>query len=673
MKSNWSDAEAARVVKEYGAQGHSEDLALRVYTTRLLGQVPGLVLHGGGNTSVKTTMLDLTGERVEVLAVKGSGWDMGTIEPQGLPAVRLKPLLKLKTLERLSDEDMVNAQRINLLDAGAPNPSVEALLHAFVPYKFIDHTHANAVLSVVDQANGMELAREIFGPRMAIVDYVMPGFALAKAVAKTFDANPDIDGLILHKHGIFTFGATARAAYERMIEMVTRAEDYIAKSRRSSYKPGKLPGQLAAVADVLPIIRGAVALDRCEGNYARMITDLRTSDNVMAYCNRVDLEAGAWRGVITPDHNIRIKNRPLVLPAPEAGKLEDFAREVQARLARYASGYHDYFTRNSRAVEGTWRQLDPMPRIVLVPGIGAVALGGSRKEARVAGDLAEATIASVTDADAIGLFEPLPERDLFEIEYWPLEQAKLGKVKEPPLARQVCVITGGAGAIGAATAKLFTANGAEVVVLDQMVKGSGGIACDVTDPASVRAAFDRICASFGGVDIVVSNAGAAWEGAIDTLDDAVLRQSFELNFFAHQTVAQNAVRVMKAQGTGGALLFNISKQAINPGVNFGAYGAAKAAALFLSRQYALECGGDGIRVNAVNADRVRSGLLDDDMIASRARARGLDEADYMAGNLLKREVRAGDVAEAFLALALALKTTGSVTTVDGGNIAAVLR
>jgi len=273
---------------------------------------------------------------------------------------------------------------------------------------------------------------------------------------------------------------------------------------------------------------------------------------------------------------------------------------------------------------------------------------------------------------------------MFDVEYWSLEQAKLGAAKELPLAGQIAVVTGAGGAIGAATAKTFAAAGAEVALLDKdedaaraAAKAIGGAAlavvCDVTDANSVRAAFDRVVAHFGGVDIVVSNAGAAWQGRIGEVDEEILRKSFELNFYGHQRVAQNAVRIMLAQGTGGCLLFNVSKQAINPGPNFGPYGLPKAATLFLVRQYALDYGADGIRANAVNADRIRSGILTEEMIAQRAEARGLSEKDYMSGNLLAREVTAEDVAQAFLAQALALKTTADVTTVDGGNIAAALR
>jgi NAD(P)-dependent dehydrogenase (short-subunit alcohol dehydrogenase family) len=328
--------------------------------------------------------------------------------------------------------------------------------------------------------------------------------------------------------------------------------------------------------------------------------------------------------------------------------------------------------------------LDPLPRVALVPGLGLFGLGRSQRDAKIAADIAEATIDTITDAEAIGRFESVSEADMFDMEYWSLEQAKLGSVTEKPLTGQIAVITGAGGMIGAATAGAFAKAGAEVALLDldeaaaqATAKAIGdsalGLRCDVTDPASVRAAFDMVVETFGGVDIAVSNAGAAWQGRIGEVDEAILRKSFELNFFGHQRVAQAAVKVMLAQGTGGCLLFNVSKQAVNPGANFGPYGLPKAATLFLVRQYALDYGAEGIRANAVNADRIRSGLLTDDMIASRSAARGLSEKDYMSGNLLGREVTADDVAQAFLAQALALKTTADVTTVDGGNIAAALR
>jgi rhamnose utilization protein RhaD (predicted bifunctional aldolase and dehydrogenase)/NAD(P)-dependent dehydrogenase (short-subunit alcohol dehydrogenase family) len=686
MKSAWADSDAQALVARYQANGIAADLALRVYTTRLLGCDPKLVLHGGGNTSVKTTLTDLNGERVDVLCVKGSGWDMGRIEPAGLPAVRLDNLRKTRSRDAMSDEDMVRIQRANLIDPMAPNPSVETLLHAFLPHRFVDHTHATAVLGLVDQANSSELCAEVYGARMGFVRYIMPGFALAKEAADVFDADPSVEGLILDKHGLFTFGDTAREAYERMIEMVTLAEERLRKDRKTVFVRAPLPQRAGLLSEVAPTLRGATALPdpNTAGAWKRLILEFRTSDAIENFVNGADVARYARAGVITPDHTIRTKNWPMIAPAPDADRLAEFGDRARQAASDFADRYRAYFERNNDRVGGTKTMLDPAPRVVLVPGLGLFGLGRTRKDARVAADLAEAAVEAITEAEAIGRFSPIGEADMFDVEYWSLEQAKLGGAKELPLAGQIAVITGAGGAIGFATAKAFASAGAEIALLDvdgaalvEAAKAFGGTAlsvrCDVTDDASVRGAFDRIVETFGGVDILVSNAGAAFQGRIGLVDDATLRTSFELNFFSHQRVAQHAVRIMLAQGTGGCLLFNASKQAINPGPDFGPYGLPKAATLFLARQYALDHGADGIRSNAVNADRIRSGLLTGDFIKERSAARGVSEADYMAGNLLRREVTAEDVAQAFLHQALALKTTADVTTVDGGNIAAALR
>ena len=681
MKSQWNDAAAQEVLAAYRAKGVGADIALRVYTTRLLGRDPLLVLHGGGNTSVKTRARDDLGVEHDVIAVKGSGADMADIEPWGLPAVKLEPLRQLRALDALSDEAMVNVQRLNLLDSAAPNPSVETLLHAFLPHKFIDHTHAASVLSLVDQPDGEALAREVYDGRMGIVPYIAPGFGLAKEAAEVFEHKPDAEGLILHKHGIFTFGETAREAYERMIEMVSLAESRLRQGRPVVFRARKAAGATAKPSEIAPIIRGAAAIKPDGKEPIRFITDFRTGPDILTYVNGEELASYSQRGVVTPDHIIRTKNKPLVLPQPEAGKLDEFARAVREAVAKFVADYDRYFARENEAAGNTKTKLDASPRVVLVPGVGLFGLGRTAKDASIAADLAENTVKVVTDAEAIGRYEPLAESDLFALEYWSLEQAKLKGAVVKPLTGQVALVTG-AGAIGAATARALAAEGAAVAILDidaaaaekaaAEVKGLG-LQCDVTKPEQVRAAFAATCERFGGVDIVVSNAGAAWQGRIGEVSDELLRKSFELNFFAHQTVAQEAVRIMLKQGTGGALLFNLSKQAVNPGANFGPYGLPKAAAMLLMRQYALDYGADGIRSNGVNADRVRSGLLTDAMIAARAKARGVSEADYMSGNLLNREVLAEDVAQAFVALAKARKTTGHIETVDGGNIAAALR
>jgi rhamnose utilization protein RhaD (predicted bifunctional aldolase and dehydrogenase)/NAD(P)-dependent dehydrogenase (short-subunit alcohol dehydrogenase family) len=685
MKSAWVDRDAEAIVAHGAKSGVDRDLALRIYTTRLLGRDPKLVLHGGGNTSLKTRLRDRFGEDVEVLRIKASGADMAAIELEGLPAVRLDPLRRLRALDAIVDDELVGIERANLIDPAAPNPSVEIMLHAFLPHKFVDHTHATAVLSVIDQPDGEARCAEVFGGRLAFVPYLMPGFGLAKTAIDIFERAPASEGLILSKHGIVTFGDSAREAYERMVEMVSLAEDFVERNSKT-FVFARLWREIAPLATVAPIVRGACSLrdEKTEGAWRRLVLEFRTSNGVLDFFDSIDLDRVSRAGVVTPDHTIRTKNWPLVLPPPEVGKLDDFKRMSHKAADLFTAHYRNYFARHNKRAGRIKQELDPLPRVVLVPGLGFFGLGSSKRDAVIAADIAKEWMTVVSTAEHIGRFESISEADMFDCEYWPFEQKKLGARSEPPLAGQIVAVTGAAGAIGAATAKTFAAAGAEVALLDvnlaaatEQAKAIGPTAlpipCDVTDAASVRVAFDAVAENFGGVDIVVSNAGAAWQGRIGEVDEEILRKSFELNFYGHQRVAQAAVKIMLAQGTGGCLLFNISKQAVNPGPNFGPYGIPKAALLALMRQYALDYGADGIRANAVNADRIRSGLLTADMIAARAKARGLSEKDYMGGNLLGREVTAADVAQAFLHQALELKTTADVTTVDGGNIAAAMR
>jgi rhamnose utilization protein RhaD (predicted bifunctional aldolase and dehydrogenase)/NAD(P)-dependent dehydrogenase (short-subunit alcohol dehydrogenase family) len=682
MKSRWDEADARSAVDRYGALGVSEDLALRTYSARLLGADPSLVLHGGGNTSVKSLARDVFGEEMAVLCVKGSGWDLAAIEPPGHPAVRLAPLLRLRTLERLSDEDMVSAQRQNLLDSAAPNPSVETLLHAFIGEKFIEHTHAMAVLALANQPDAESLITRVYGDRVACVPYVMPGFALAKAAADAFDARPGLEGIVLLNHGLFSFGAAARQSYERMIDLVEVAEAFIAKTSRVT-APAPRATEKYKAADILPVLRGALARGSDGRGPSRWIFDLRATPEIMALVGDTRLDDWAGRGVATPDHVIRTKRHPLVLRKP-SGDLQAWRTQAESALGAYIADYDAYFARNAARAGGGKVQLDPLPRLVAIAGVGLVGVGANAGEAAVAADIAQSWAATLLRAEAVGRFVPLGEGDTFDMEYWSLEQAKLGKARERRLERHVVLVTGAGGAIGAATAQAFAAEGAQVALLDldgaaaeraarDIDRHALALACDVTDGGEVVRAFDAVCARFGGVDIVVSNAGAATSGMMEALSSEALRASFDLNFFAHQSVAQAAVRVMRAQSMGGVLLFNASKQAVNPGPDFGAYGAPKAALLALMRQYALEHGADGVRVNAVNPDRIRSGLLSEVMIGARSAARGLSAEAYMAGNLLRLEVTAADVARAFVFAALMEKTTGAVLTVDGGNVAAMMR
>src|SRR6185436_1402598 len=502
MQNLWSNSDAKAAIAQHAKKGIGEDLALRVYTTRLLGGEPKLVLHGGGNTSVKTKVADITGASIDVLCVKGSGWDMGTIEAPGLPAVRLEPLRELHGLQALSDEDMVNVQRSNLLDSKAPNPSVETLLHAFLPHKFIDHTHSNAVLALTDQPDGAALAGDLYGKRAALVPYVMPGFALAKKCSEVGQANPGVEGLILLKHGIFTMGETAEEAYVRMIDLVTLAEQRLAKATRKIFPGATLPATPASAADVAPILRGLMSIPSKSGGREaaqRFVFEFRTGPEILAFVGGREIARYSQQGPVTPDHAIRTKNLPFIAPAPEAGQLDAFRTGTTAALEKFAADYHAYFTRYNGQQIVAKKELDPMPRVVLVPGVGLFGVGNSAKDAEIAADLAETTVEVIADAERLGSYRSIPEPDIFDIEYWSLEQAKLGAAAEKPLARRIVIVTGGGSGIGAATAAALAKEGAEVVVIDRDVSKVKGfaIACDVTDAAQVRAAFDKIAAAYG--------------------------------------------------------------------------------------------------------------------------------------------------------------------------------
>ncbi|PYE23481.1 rhamnose utilization protein RhaD (predicted bifunctional aldolase and dehydrogenase) [Rhizobium sp. PP-CC-3A-592] len=682
MKSRWSDTEFNAVVDAYVANGINRDLAIRTYTTRLLGQDPELVLHGGGNTSVKTVFTEMDGTEVEVLCVKGSGWDMGTIEPQGLSAVRLEPLKAMVAFDTLSDDDMVMLQRRLLLDPSAPNPSVEAILHGLLPFKHIDHTHANAIVSLTNQPNGEALVRELF-PDAIIVPYVMPGFDLAKACDAAFKANPGGDGMILLKHGIFTWSEDPRTSYEDMIAKIDAAEKRIAKGHPKPFQGVTLPQKIATAAEIAPILRGAIALPTdVEGAPRRFVLEHRSSEKILDFCNAQTVSSLVKRGNATPEHVIHIKRFGVALPAPEAGKLDAWAAIVTEAVKAYQEDYQAYFERNNARVGGGKRMLDPMPRVFYVAGVGLFAAGAARKNALVGADVAEATIAVITNAEGIDAFEALSEADLFDIEYWSLEQVKLAKSVEKPLTRQVAIVTGGASGLGLAVAEALKAEGAEIALFDISPEGVAReakrigafpVVCDVTDPDGVDAAVASVAEHFGGVDILISNAGAAFQGSLLTVSEDLFRRAFDLNFWGHHYMARAVVRVMEQQKTGGALVFNVSKQAVNPGADFGPYGTSKAALMALMRQYAVEHGASGITSNAVNADRIRTGLMTDEMVAARSRARGVTPEAYLSANLVGREVTAADVAAAFVHLAKARTSSGAVITVDGGNVAAMMR
>lgn len=679
VQDRWREDEAKTVLAAAGPDPADQALALRVYTSRLIGADPDLVMHGGGNTSVKVRRRDLFGREIEVLHIKGSGWDLETIEARGLPGVRMDALLELRELASLSDEDMVNVQRCNLLDCTAPTPSVETLLHAYLPHRYVDHTHATAMLALANLPCVMEACREIFGGRIALVPYIMPGFALAKAAAAVFEGNPRVEGLLLVNHGHFTFGDDAHESYARLIEQTNAVEEWFARRARACVVT---PRANKAPVDVLPILRGAIAsVGTADRDAAMPVLELRTAEDVLSFLARSDVAQIACSPVATPDHVIRTKGTPLLL-SPET--IAGGRAAIDVAVVAFADAYRAYFARHAPRPAQAKTMLAPTPGLAWIPGLGLLGIGADAQAARIAADLGEQTLRVIAMAESTGGFRSIGESDVFDMEYWSLEQAKLGKGAAPPLRGRIVLISGGAGAIGRAIAQAFKAQGANLFLVDRdtealatarklLGRDAGGIALDLTIEGACETAVAACAERFGGLDILISNAGAAWTGQMASLPDETLRASFELNFFAHHHLAQAAVAVFRAQRRGGQILFNLSKQAVNPGKGFGAYGLPKAATFFLTRQLALELGQEGIRVNGANADRIRSGLLTEAFIAERAHARGIDPDRYMAGNLLGREVEARHVADAFVALARAERTTGHIMTVDGGNIEAGLR
>ena len=677
MKNNWSNNESKKYIRKYKNLGYSKDLALRVYTTRLLGRNNELVLHGGGNTSVKTSIKDIDGKKYNVLCVKGSGWDMGEIEPEGLPAVKLDPLLALKKKKYLSDEDMVSYQKRNLINIKSPNPSVETFLHAFLPFKYVDHTHADAILNVTNRPKGLNFCKKIFGNKVSIVPYVMPGFKLSKKVSEIYSKNPKINCLILMNHGIFTFSNDAKDAYSLMIKYVSQAERAIKKLKVKKIKQIKNYSTKFGAHEIAPIIRGLSS----NKNNQKFIVNYRVNKDLKYFMNGKNVRSYSSKGTATPDHVIRVKPFPLIITPKKNSSIDEFKITAIKAFENYRKKYINYFNINKKKVKEKKVMLDTSPRVVLVQNVGVFTAGKDLNSAKIAGDLTETNAKVIASVEETSSYKFIPEKDLFDVEYWSLEQAKIKKQKKL-LEGNVVVITGSTGTIGFETYKMFKNYGAEVVLLDYNLKRLKDlqskikdlcIHCDVRNKKSVKKAFNQICEKYGGIDILISNAGTATNGAIGEIDDNILRQSFEDNFFSHQNCASEAIKIMKKQNINGCLLFNISKQSVNPGKNFGPYGLPKSALLSLCKQYAVDYGSYGIRSNGVNADRIRSGLMSKKMIKTRAKARSISTDDYMRGNLLLNEVKAEDVAKAFFHLATSKKTTGAVLAVDGGNIAASLR
>lgn len=648
----WNDTEAEQFAQD--------PLAMRVYTSRLLGQDPSLVLHGGGNTSVKIRENDFFGNPVDLLYVKGSGWDLATIEKPGFSPVRMELLLKLAEFESLSDSIIVREQRAAMTNPFAPNPSVEAILHAVIPHKFVDHTHADAVVAVMNTPNGEQNIRDIYGDNVFVVPYVMPGFKLARKVYEmTLDLDWDsIEGIILMNHGVFTFHDDARVSYERMVKLVSMAEEFLNERHALDVAQADPdPADLLALAD----LRQAVSAQAGKP----MIARLNQSKASVGYANMENIDAIAYQGPLTPDHIIRTKRAPMKVTG-----------DMSADVAQFADAYAEYFDNHT---DGNLTMLDAAPRWAVWRGQGVVSFGANLKAADITADIVEHTIAAQQWAEAIGGWQALGHADLFDMEYWELEQAKLkGGGGAPPLQGKVAIVTGAASGIGLACANMLAEQGAIVVGLDlsdtigsaMSGKGMLGIQVDVTDDAAVQQAIDCAVVEFGGLDIVVSNAGYFPPNAkIADMDADVWDKSVAVNLTSHQRVIQAAIPYLK-RGIDPAIVMVGSKNFPAPGPGAASYSVMKAGITQLARVAALELAADGIRVNVLHPDAVfDTGIWTDEMLESRAKHYGMTVHEYKTKNLMRTEIKSRDVARLVAAMAgdVFAKTTGAQVPIDGGN------
>ena len=650
MNNLWDPAEAAKC---------KNDLELRVYTSRLLGRDPTLVLHGGGNTSVKIRERNLVGEEEEILYVKGSGWDLAAIQAEGFTPVRMTHLLKLAKLERLSDPDMVSELASHVTRPGAPAPSVEAILHGVIADKFVDHTHADAVLAVTDTDHGEARVREIYGDDVIVVPYVMPGFELARACATQIESElkPQTIGMVLLKHGVFSFGATAEESYSRMIFLVERAENYLKKRRAWEVAAPSTIGRMRHIGPMLAALRSEVS--RAAG--FPMVMSTSSDPPALAFTSARNLGEISQRGPATPDHILRTKRLPML------------GRDVAA----YATAYREYFARNAGRSKEPKTMLDPAPRVVLDPEFGLATFGRSAKEAAISRDLYSHTIDIIIRAEALGGYRALSEAELFEFEYWDLEQAKLCRAGKPAMfAGEIACITGAASGIGKACVEAMLERGAAVAGLDVdpvITAGSDylGLQCDVTSPKAISDAIEETVRAFGGLDMLILNAGIFPAGTpIESLDDAEWRRVFSVNVDANLTLLRECHPLLKLAPRGGRVVVIGSKNVAAPGPGAAAYSASKAALTQLARVAALEWGEDGIRVNTVHPNAVfDTGIWSEDVLKARAARYGLSVDEYKCNNVLKTEVRSADVAELVAELCgpLFAKTTGAQIPIDGGN------
>lgn len=656
MENLWNDTEAGK---------QQDILAQRVYTSRLLGANPNLVLHGGGNTSVKGVSKNIFGENEATLFVKGSGSDLATIELKDFVAVRLDAMLKLSRLEKLPDIDMARELKLACLDPNAPAPSVEAILHALIPYRFVDHTHADAIVAITNTSgtntpSGEARIRELFGDEVVVLPYVMPGFDLAKLCAEVIPelVKSRTIGMVLMNHGIFSFGDSAKQSYDRMIELVGRAEDYLNRN-----------APLAPAADIesaanwfeLPELRKKVS---AAAGFPLLLRS-NTGSASLAFARHPNIAAISQRGPATPDHIIRTKRLPML------------GRDVEA----YAQAYQDYFEKNSKSAKAQLTMLDPAPRVIIDPEFGLVAAGRSACDTQIVEDIYLHTQDIILRGEMLGGYQALGEADLFSMEYWDLEQAKLKKAGAPKaFAGEVALVTGAASGIGKACVQAFLNRGAAVVGVDinpavEFMHGERadylGIAADLTSTEAVKGLLEKTIRHYGGLDMLVLNAGIFPGGKrIDALADGEWRKVMAINLDSNLAIMREAHPLLKAAPKYGRVVVTGSKNVPAPGPGAAAYSASKAALTQLARVAALEWGADAIRINLVHPNAVfDTGIWTPEVLAQRAAHYGMTVDEYKRNNVLREEVSSKDVAEltAEMCGVLFAKITGAQIPIDGGN------
>ena len=656
MKSLWDDKEA----KQY-----NDDLGLRVYTSQLLGRDASLVLHGGGNTSVKITEKNIFGEDQTLLYVKGSGWDLETIDRPGFAPVKLDHLIKLAELENLSDPQMVNELRSNMTNASAPTPSVEAILHAILPYKFVDHTHADAIVTVTNTANGKQKIEEIYGDRLIIIDYIMPGFDLARLCARQFteQVNEKTEGMLLLNHGLFTFAETAKEAYENMIRLVDEAEQYLKKSSAWEYD---LPQSSNEKRDVVKLAEIRKSISDVAGQ--AMILSVSQNEKMSAYALLDNVESLSKQGPATPDHVIRTKRFPML------------GTDVSAYVKEYKAYFKTYSNTASEKGADEKTMLDPAPRVIVDKHYGVISIGKSAKDAAIVEDIYGHTIDVICRANELGGYKALSGQDIFDMEYWDLEQAKLKKSGNAAMfAGEVALVTGAFSGIGKACVESLMAHGAAVVGIDinpeikNLFTQSNflGLICDVSDEDKVKQALYEATLRFGGLDMMVLNAGLFPGGCpVKELDLSTWQKVMSVNLDANLTLLRESHALLSRAPKYGRVVVVGSKNVPAPGPGAAAYSASKAALTQLARVTALEWGKDNIRLNIIHPDAVfDTGIWAEEILEARAKHYYMSVEDYKTKNILKTTISSMDVAEMVVSLCgkSFSKTTAAQIPIDGGN------